>query len=349
MEAAPERTRSVRIADARAATKTSGEPARATDQSYDMLVESLDFLEEIKAPPIPPADPDEIENIEPQDFIEVAASDQIPEAIALASEPENTVLASLSPERAEAEPPSIEALPAWRRYASLQDMTVTAPMIALVIDDLGFTERQVLRTMALDPAVTLAFLPYTPGAARLAAVAREAGFELLVHLPMEPSDHHADPGPDALLLGLGDAEFTRRLERNLTRFDGYVGVNNHMGSAYTRDEPSMRRVMQALRARGLLFLDSVTSPSSVAWRVADAVGVPHVSRDVFIDANTETAFIERQLATLESLARQRGAAIGIGHPYPATLEVLERWLPAARERGVTLVPLSRVVARACAC
>lgn len=333
--------RPVQVADARTLSDEFAELPRASDQNYDMLIESLDFLEEIKAPAQARQQPEARE--EPPLTIESKII--APEEASLPVSAEMPVLASLTPER-EAAP---ETLPAWRRYASLRDMAASAPMIALVIDDLGFTERQVVRSMALDPAVTLAFLPYTPGASRLAATARQAGFELLVHLPMEPADHAADPGPDALLLGLSEAEFARRLERNLSRFGGYVGVNNHMGSAYTRDEAAMGRVMQELRARGLLFLDSVTTPASIAWRAADTFGVPHASRDVFIDADVDAGFIESQLALLESLARQRGAAIGIGHPYPETFAVLERWLPSARERGVTLVPLSRVVARACGC
>jgi len=317
--------------------------ARENDQDYDLLIESLDYLEAVEPQPDIPDTPEATDSTP----IPGAGEDEV-EIVVDPIPPESLVVASLPSELA-ADIPDAEPLPAWRRYASLQGVPLSAPMIALVIDDLGFTERQVTRSMALDPAVTLAFLPYTPGTPRLATIAREAGFELLVHLPMEPSDPDADPGPQAMLLGLSEAEFTRRLAWNLSRFSGYVGVNNHMGSAYTRHEASMRAVMQELRARGLLFLDSVTSSASIGWRAADNAGVPHASRDVFIDADTDPAFIDSQLALLESLARQRGAAIGIAHPYPATFKALERWLPQAHERGVTLVPISRVVARACGC
>ena len=118
------------------------------------------------------------------------------------------------------------------------------------------------------------------------ARARTAGHEILVHLPMEPQAADADPGPNALLTGLPIAELDRRIAANLARLDGYVGINNHMGSRFTASAREMRRVMRALQARDLLFLDSLTTGKSTGHSLAREFGIPSVVRDIFLDNET---------------------------------------------------------------
>lgn len=246
---------------------------------------------------------------------------------------------------------TIEAveLPDWRRFAALSKETGTAPIIAIVIDDLGHAERDFPRVMSLGEGITLAFLPYTERVAEFAKRARQKGFEILVHMPMEPTDATVDPGPNALLTGLSDSELMRRLTENLARLEGYVGINNHMGSKFSQDKRAMGLVLDALDARGLLYLDSVTIGSTVGERVATASGMPFAARDVFLDTVADEKFIERQLRILEKVARETGHAVAIGHPYAETMAVLQRWLPEARKRGFEFVPISTVAALECAC
>ena len=246
---------------------------------------------------------------------------------------------------------TIEAveLPVWRRFAALSKETGTAPIIAIVIDDLGHTERDFSRVMSLGEGITLAFLPYTQRVAEFAKRARQKGFEILVHMPMEPTDATVDPGPNALLTGLSDSELMRRLTENLARLEGYVGINNHMGSKFSQDKRAMGLVLDALDARGLLYLDSVTIGSTVGERVATASRMPFAARDVFLDTVADEKFIERQLRILEKVARETGHAVAIGHPYAETMAVLQRWLPEARKRGFEFVPISTVAALECAC
>ncbi len=240
-------------------------------------------------------------------------------------------------------------LPDWRRYAALSKESGEAPIIAIVIDDLGHTEREFARAMALGEGVTLAFLPYTKRVAEYARRARERGFEILVHMPMEPTDTSADPGPNALLTDISDSELMRRLSHNLARLAGYVGINNHMGSKFSQNRRAMALVLGELEARGLLYLDSVTIGSTVGARLAEASRMPYASRDVFLDSLAEQSFIEGQLRIVEKVARQTGHAVAIGHPYDETLEVLKRWLPDARNRGFEFVPISTIAALECAC
>lgn len=245
-----------------------------------------------------------------------------------------------SPEAA----PDVADLPPWQRYA----VAVAVPAagrarVTIVLDDLGIDAKAAAEAARLPGPLTLAFLPYAANLPAQAAAARGQGHELIVHMPMAPLGPSANPGPNVLRGDLPPAELQRRLDHNLGRFSGYVGLNNHMGSALTADRPAMELVMRELKARGLLFLDSRTTASTVAATVAREMGVPYASRQVFLDNDRRPAAIRRQLAELEHLARRDGSAIAIGHPYPETLAMLAVWLPELAKRGIDLVPLSAVV------
>ncbi len=216
----------------------------------------------------------------------------------------------------------------------------TGPRIAIVLDDLGPSLTAVARAIALDPAVTLAFLPYAEDVASLVARARNAGHEVLLHMPMEPIAGPNDPGPNALLIALDQGEIVRRFRWAMDRVPGAVGFNNHMGSLVTADRHVMALVMAEAKARGLMFLDSRTSPKTVAIVAADRQGLPRAARDVFLDNEMIAEKIAARLAETERVARRRGGAIAIGHPHTVTLEVLERWIPDARARGFVLAPIS---------
>jgi polysaccharide deacetylase 2 family uncharacterized protein YibQ len=234
--------------------------------------------------------------------------------------------------------------PAWKRNAVALPDVPQAPMIAIVLDDMGVNRRGTERAMALPAPITFAFLPYANGVEAMAATARAQGHELLVHVPMEPKGP-ADPGPHALRTGQTGAEIAANLTWSLGRFGGYVGINNHMGSKFTADRPAMRLVMDELKRRGLMFLDSRTGADTEAANAAREVGVPVLSRDVFLDNDDEGAKVEAQFSRLEKLARTHGAAVAIGHPHPETLTILEKWIPQARAKGFTLVPLTAIVKR----
>lgn len=263
-------------------------------------------------------------------------------AVAVPTVPERRPTPASVPQPAALHPPQI-AVPA--PTAKVPPPQGEGARIAIVIDDVGPAVAHSERAVRLPAAITLSILPYAPEAARLARQARAGGHEILVHMPMEPLGR-ADPGPNALKVGLDPAEFARRLDWNLTRFGGYVGVNNHMGSRLTADAAAMRTVLAALRRRGVLFLDSRTDRRSVAARVAAAVGVPTLTRNVFLDDTMTADNVRRQLAATEAYARRHGAAIAIGHPHPVTLDVLEPWARDAARRGFVLVPLTALLPRA---
>lgn len=238
--------------------------------------------------------------------------------------------------------------PAWLRNAVALHAPVTGPMIAIVLDDVGVNKPDAELALNLPAPITLSIMTYADNAAELAARAHERGHELMLHVPMQPVNPRIDPGPNALLVTLGPDELKRRLDWGLSRFPGFVGINNHMGSRFTQDEAGMRLVMADLQARGLLFLDSRTIANSVAERVAAEQGVPHIGRDVFLD--DEAALlggdsVARQLALAERIATKRGFVVAIGHPHPGTVAVLQKWMADLKQRGFTLVPLSAVARR----
>jgi polysaccharide deacetylase 2 family uncharacterized protein YibQ len=232
---------------------------------------------------------------------------------------------------------------AWQRFAA-HAPAVDGPMIAIVIDDSGHDPARTKRTAAFrDGILTLAFLPYVERLADQTALVRDAGHEILLHLPLEPLNPELDTGPNALAINMDDSTFAEQLAWNLSRLDGYVGINNHMGSRFTADRPAMRRLMRDLAERGLLFLDSRTTTLTVGEPTAAEAGVPFLRRDVFLDNDNDAASVAAQLQETEAVARRQGYAIAIGHPHTWTLDALEAWAPEARKRGFTLVPLTAVL------
>jgi uncharacterized protein len=214
--------------------------------------------------------------------------------------------------------------------------------IALVIDDVGLRPAHLADLLALPTPLTLSFLPYAPGVQGQVDRARANGNQIFLHLPMEPMGHD-NPGPDALLTTLPPEEITRRVEKNLSAFTGYVGVNNHMGSKFTSTPQAMALVLPGLKARGVIFLDSRTYSKTVAEKMARDAGIPTLGRDVFLDDKIDRAAILRQLELTENIAARKGSAIAIGHPHPETLEILRTWIPAAKARGVVFVPAGALV------
>jgi polysaccharide deacetylase 2 family uncharacterized protein YibQ len=238
--------------------------------------------------------------------------------------------------------PGPAAEPAWLTNAVASIDPGDRPMIAIVLDDVGAAPGDVPGALGLPGPVTLSIMTYASHAAKIAADAHRTGHEIMVHVPMEPINRDADPGPNALLVDLGGAEIARRLDWDLSQFPGYVGINNHMGSKFTQNAAGMRIVLETLKRRGLLFLDSRTIAKSVGDSLAAEIGVTHLQRDVFLDDVIDEADIMKQLARTEAIARKHGVAIAIGHPHRDTVAALRQWIPEARARGFVLVPISAV-------
>jgi polysaccharide deacetylase 2 family uncharacterized protein YibQ len=216
--------------------------------------------------------------------------------------------------------------------------------VALVIDDLGRSVADLERLGRLGVPVTYAVLPYESRTAEVAAELGRRGAETILHLPMEPSNG-ADPGPGALTRAMAPAELARATREALAAVPGAVGVNNHMGSGLSADRGSMAAILAVVGERGLYFLDSRTSARSVAYAAARELDVAAAERQVFLDPDPRAAAVRYQFRRLLDAARERGAAIAIGHPHPETLAVLEEEVPLALAHGYRFVPVSYLVDR----
>lgn len=218
--------------------------------------------------------------------------------------------------------------------------------IALIIDDMGLTAGRDRAVVEMPGPITLAYLPYAPDVAKQAREARGRGHELLIHTPMQPLNGRLDMGPIGLREGMSEEEFKAVLrDKVFPAFEGYIGINNHMGSRLTQDPKAMTWVMEELKSRNLAFVDSVTIPGSIAADVAQEEGVPFAVREVFLDHKESEAAVWRQLAEVEQRARREGYVVAIGHPRPETIKALQKWLPGLKERGYELVPVSSVLTK----
>lgn len=242
-------------------------------------------------------------------------------------------------------PPSAapEGMDQWRNFAVPAPDSKGLKKIVLIIDDMGLSRKYTAAIEALPPPLTLAYLPYAPNVDKQAARAGAAGHELLIHTPMEPLREGINPGPLALLDGMKDKDFHAMLDKIFASFEGYVGINNHMGSRLTQDKKAMDMVMSRLAERGLIFVDSKTIRASVASDIAAQKGLYFADRDVFLDHKNTPEFVAGALARVEKIAQKRGVAIAIGHPKKVTVEALEAWIPTLKDKGFVLVPVSDVV------
>ncbi|MGQ0658822.1 MAG: divergent polysaccharide deacetylase family protein [Chromatiales bacterium] len=225
------------------------------------------------------------------------------------------------------------------------EMTRTdLPAIGIVVDDMGYRYRDGLRALSLPFSLAYSFLPHAPHSAELAARATALGKEVMLHLPMEAQAHNRQLGPGALMLSMTREEVMATLNADLASVPNAIGVNNHMGSLLTGLPERMHWVMATLKRRGdLFFVDSRTTGRTVAARVAREEQVPFLSRDVFLDTEPGVDYVRSQFLLLIQKARQNGHALGLCHPRPDTLQLLEEMLPNLPQRGVRLVRLSELL------
>ncbi|WP_101758867.1 divergent polysaccharide deacetylase family protein [Oceanicoccus sp. KOV_DT_Chl] len=225
--------------------------------------------------------------------------------------------------------------------ASLETQPSTA-RIVIIIDDMGNSLELGQRAIALPGPINYAFLPYSKYAATLADHAHQQQKEILLHLPMSNLNSYAT-GPGTLTAAMQQQQFLLTLQQDLASIPHIRGVNNHMGSLLTQLQQPMDWLMQELKEQQLYFLDSRTTPRTVAESRAKAHNIPHLRRDVFLDNDRRGAAIAEQFSRLIKLAKLQGQAVAIGHPYPETLSFLEKALPKLQQQQVQLVHASEIV------
>ncbi|MBT4017112.1 MAG: divergent polysaccharide deacetylase family protein [Alphaproteobacteria bacterium] len=236
---------------------------------------------------------------------------------------------------------------AWQVYARPfvpADKEKKSGRVALIIAGLGLSKTQTQAAIQQMPgAVTLSFAPYAKNLGEWILEARAAGHEVILEVPMEPKDYpNNDPGPHTLLTSKGPDDNIKNLNWLLSRFPGYVGVTNFLGEKFTANEEAMMPILQYLKKRGLMYLDSKASRKSVGARLAKEIKMPRAYNTRFIDREASRVSIDARLFELERIAKSTGASVGIGFPYPVTLERLKAWMADIEKKNIVLVPLSAV-------
>lgn len=217
------------------------------------------------------------------------------------------------------------------------------PKVAIIIDDIGYDRLMAEKFLSLRGVFTFSVLPYSPYKEKIVSQAHQKGFEIMLHLPMEPVEYPlVDPGPGSLFTSMSPDQLICQLNQDLDAVPYIQGVNNHMGSKMTQVSSQMNQIFSILKKRGLFFIDSRTTNKSLSTQSARLLQVPYARRDVFLDNIQEPEFIRKQIEELVRVASRKGEAVGIAHPHPVTYKVLREALPDLRKK-VLLVPASRVV------
>jgi polysaccharide deacetylase 2 family uncharacterized protein YibQ len=232
-------------------------------------------------------------------------------------------------------------------YAADADRAKAAkmPTVSIVVGGLGVGAAKTTEAiMKLPGAVTLAFTPYGADPGKLAERARAQRHEVLLQIPMEPYDYpDNDPGPQTLLATLGPEENLDRLFWHLGRLQGYAGIANFMGARFVATDAAMGPIIREAAKRGLSYFDDGSAPRSVAAVLAGGLAMPFARGDVAIDAVPTSAEIDRQLAKLEALAKERGFAVGTASALPISIDRIVAWIKTLDAHGVMLVPLTTVM------
>ena len=216
--------------------------------------------------------------------------------------------------------------------------------VAIIIDDIGSNISLLQSLLTVEHPLTLSIIPNLTYSAEAARLGHRKGWEIMLHLPMEPDNYpQTDPGEEAILYSMSQSEVERVIEENVRSIPYLKGMNNHMGSRITRDRGAISRVLASAHKHRLFFIDSRTSEDSIAYEVARDMEIPSAVRTIFLDEVAEISHSEKQLLRLGELAQLNGYAIGIGHIYPSTIEALKKTLPLLDKKGVKLVFASEVV------
>jgi len=220
-----------------------------------------------------------------------------------------------------------------------------SPAIAIIIDDIGNSLKAGERVVNSHWPLTCSILPARPHSIELAKIAYQNGKEVIVHLPMQATKSQK-LGEGALKIDMGKDEFEHTVNLSIDSIPYASGVNNHMGSLLTRDKNQMDLLMKIIANRDdyLYFVDSKTTSNSVAGLVASEYHIPTLTRDIFLDSTGNSKeHVRKQIRQLLNIAKQKGYALAIGHPYNETITVLNQELTKLGGQGIQLVTVSKLI------
>jgi polysaccharide deacetylase 2 family uncharacterized protein YibQ len=217
--------------------------------------------------------------------------------------------------------------------------------IAILVTGLGLPDSPPPAVLkGLPPSISVAYGAYGRSLQDGVTVARADGHEVLLQIPLEPNNYPTEnPGPHTLLTTLPPAENMKRLQWLMSRYTGYVGVTNLMGAKFEATQDALTPVLEEVKSRGLLYVDDGSVQTSTAGQIANTIGLDYSVASVQIDANASPADIAKQLAKLETMAKEKGAVIGVVKAKPAVIKQLAEWAGKLQSKGIVLVPVSAAV------
>ncbi len=215
--------------------------------------------------------------------------------------------------------------------------------VAIVIDDMGYDKKIFKKFVDLGIPLTFSILPGQRFSAGIAKEARSLNYEVMLHLPMEPRNPERNPGNGTIVTHMSQDEILKQLSEDIESVPYIAGVNNHMGSLLTENQDVMNIILEDLHKRGLFFIDSRTSPRSVAYATAKRFGVRSGRRDVFLDNKADIGYIKGQVDKVIRIAKQNGEATAIGHPRAGTIAAIREKIADFKKEGIELVPVSEVL------
>jgi|GEM_PF-1245043 len=235
---------------------------------------------------------------------------------------------------------------AMATYSRQTDTKEIRPRIAILVAGLGLNQAASMAAIdTLPSGVTLGFSPYGQDLQGLVSAARGNGNEVVMELPLEPYDFpNNDPGQNTLIADASTKANGNRLSRVMSRFTGYAGLASVEGGKFLADPKNTRLLLDAMRKRGVYFVDSSVSDQSVARDEAQRTGTPFARVNLRIDANPSRDTIAEALSALEKLALQRGSAIGVAGSYPGAIGQIATWANELDKKGIALVPVSALLA-----
>ncbi len=237
---------------------------------------------------------------------------------------------------------SLLGLRCWSKtYAD--PCAINNPQIALIIDDIGFSESRLDRFLDIGAPFTFSILPKLRKSCFLAQKIHGEGHEVMLHQPMEPLDPTIDPGPGALFVEDPPDKITDIIKENISETPYVTGINNHMGSRFTACGTEMKKALSVVRDEGLFFVDSLTTSRSTGYNTAKTMHISTVRRNVFIDNIPNENFIHTQLKKLKLRALKHGQAIGIGHPLPETAKMVNLFIQELNSTNISMVPISHLL------
>ncbi len=226
---------------------------------------------------------------------------------------------------------------------SLPGKSVHLREVAIIVDDIGFSLSPVKELLKINADLTFAILPFQTHTREAAEMFHKARRETLLHLPMEPVSYPREkPGEGALFTDMNDEELVLQLRKNIADVPYISGVNNHMGSKFMTDEKKLILIFNELKKKKLFFVDSRTSSDTKASAAAKKTGLPIAGRKIFIDNNQDYNKIYNNLINIAKDGDVFPEII-IGHPYPETIRAIKDAVRVLREKGVSIVPVSKIV------